>query len=154
MSEEDYKAVEAARLYSLDATFADIAEKLEVSKSHAQHLVRSGIVMLNDREETSILEDRSIIPVEEDAPAFNSLETFGLEQSEVEAALGRTFIEQSLPIMRKIMLSPKIYLLYDYCRDKLDFQGDIGDFLADCVDYFFRANGFEISITHKSEILA
>ena len=150
--EEDAQALEAAALYSEDATFSQISEKLGVSKSHAQTLVRSGIVMLNEREDEDTIEDQSIITVEEDPTALRSFENFRLEQSQVEAALGRTFIEQSMPIMKKIMLSPKIFLLFDFCRTKLKFEGDIADMIGDCVDYFFLAHGIEISITQKSEI--
>jgi len=144
-------ALEAAALYSDDNTYQTIADQLGVSKSYSQVLVRKGIRLFKERGETSSNVDEAIIPAEGDALQGNSILTF--EQPEVEEIMGRTFLEQSLPIMRKVMMSPKIYLLYDYCRNKMDFKGDIGDFIGDCVDYFFASNGFEISITHKTEIL-
>ena len=46
MSEEDLRALDAAKRYGKDATFQHISDELEVSKSHAQVLVRRGIEIL------------------------------------------------------------------------------------------------------------
>ena len=51
------RALEAARLYADDATFQDISEKLEISKSHAQVLVRRGLAL--SLKETEIITHES-----------------------------------------------------------------------------------------------
>ena len=44
--DDDLKAMEAAKLYAEDATFQHIADELDISKSHAQTMVRRGIAIL------------------------------------------------------------------------------------------------------------
>jgi len=53
------------------------------------------------------------------------------------------------PIVRKIILNPIVYFWYDYAKTKLGFNGDIGDFLWDCVEDFFDARGVHIVVEQK-----
>ena len=64
----------------------------------------------------------------------------------------RELMLQATPIVRKVVLNPRIYLLYDYARTRLNFDGDLGDFLADCVDDFFNSRGIKIKIVREEEV--
>ena len=46
---------------------------------------------------------------------------------------------KATPIIRKIILNPKVWLYYDYARSALGYEGDIGSFLEDCVEDFWRS---------------
>jgi len=56
------------------------------------------------------------------------------------------------PIMLKVALNPKIFLFYDYAKSELKFEGDIGDFLVDCVLDFFNSRGIKIKIIKEKEV--
>jgi hypothetical protein len=53
--------------------------------------------------------------------------------------------------VKKIALNPEMYFWYDYARGKLGFEGDLGDFLCDCVRFFFKTHGYAISIVQHVE---
>jgi len=70
---------------------------------------------------------------------------------------GRVVLERELwvkatPIIRKVVLNPKIWLYYDYARTQLGYEGDIGSFLEDCVEDFWRSRGYKIKIVQETEV--
>jgi hypothetical protein len=72
------------------------------------------------------------------------------------AAMGclmdRELALQATPIVKKVILNPKIYLYYDYAVSTFDFKGDIGDFIQDAVEDFWKSRGYRIVIERKSEV--
>ena len=73
------------------------------------------------------------------------------EKAFAEAA-EKELMVQATPILRKVVLNPRIYLFYDYSRTRLGFKGDFGDFIADCVDDFFNSRGIKIKIVREEEV--
>lgn len=61
------------------------------------------------------------------------------------------FLEAS-PILKKVALNPKVYLWFDYAKTELGFKGDVGDFLIDTVEDFFRSRGYKIVISQSKEV--
>jgi len=59
---------------------------------------------------------------------------------------------KATPLIRKVALNPEIYFWYDYARGKLGLKGDVGDFVCDCVRYFFKSHGYKIRIIKEEEI--
>ena len=59
---------------------------------------------------------------------------------------------QATPIVKKVILNPKTYLFYDYAVSELRFPGDIGDFIVDAVEDFWKSRGYRIVIERKSEV--
>ncbi len=74
-------------------------------------------------------------------------ETFSMELVEKE------ILAVATPIVRKVVLNPAVYLWYDYARNRLGYKGDLGDFLVDCVEDFFRSRGYKIKIVHEEEVV-
>jgi len=56
------------------------------------------------------------------------------------------------PIIRKVILDPKVFLYYDYVRNKYGYKGDLGDFIRDCVEDFFERRGIKIKIVEEEEL--
>jgi len=59
---------------------------------------------------------------------------------------------KATPIIRKIVLNPKIYLYYDYVRMNYGYKGDLGDFLYDAVEDFFKSRGITIKIVKEEDV--
>lgn len=55
------------------------------------------------------------------------------------------------PLIRKVVLNTKVYFWFDFARAKMNFKGDIGDFVFDCVEDFFRSRNYQI-IVEKREV--
>jgi hypothetical protein len=137
---EDIQALEAVDLYSEDATFAKISEKLGVSKSHAQTLVRRGIDLLQSVNEAST----------EEIEELEELETPGVtHQNEVagppnplliqpiqDPRIG-SYILETTGIGRRVMLTPKCLMIFDLWRGS-GFEGDLSDFLEDAVNFMYE----------------
>jgi len=64
----------------------------------------------------------------------------------------RELWEKATPIIRKVVLNPKVFLYYDYMRANYGYKGDLGDFLYDCVEDFFRSRGFTVKIVKEEEL--
>ena len=71
---------------------------------------------------------------------------------QISGVIERELWVKATPIVRKIILNPKIWLYYDYARSALGYQGDIGQFLEDCVEDFWRSRGYKIKIIKEEEI--
>jgi len=54
------------------------------------------------------------------------------------------------PIDRKLSLSPIVLLYYDYWR-KEGYEGDLGDFITDCIVTFFEERGLKFSIIKEAK---
>jgi hypothetical protein len=59
---------------------------------------------------------------------------------------------QATPIVKKVILNPKTYLFYDYACTNLNFKGDVGDFIQDAIEDFWKSRGYRIVIEKRSEI--
>jgi hypothetical protein len=68
------------------------------------------------------------------------------------ALIDRELMMKTMPIIRKVVLNPKIYLYYDYVVSNLGYKRDIGDFLADVVEDYFASRGYKILIQKTSEV--
>ena len=53
------------------------------------------------------------------------------------------------PLIRKVMLNPKLFFWYDYAVSKIGFKGDIGDFVFDCVEDYFASRGYTVVVEKK-----
>jgi hypothetical protein len=76
----------------------------------------------------------------------------GPEGSEGERALERELWVKATPVIRKVILNPKVYLYYDYIKTKYGYKGDIGDFLYDCVEDFFKSRSITIKVVEEEEV--
>jgi len=135
MSEDDDKAVNAARLYAEDATFQSIADKLETSKSHAQVLVRRGIALL----ESEKIEPSELI---DDNPGTHSdLETYPHQNQYVfppQDHRSGSYILETSGIGRRVLLTPKDIMIFDLWKGA-GFQGDLSDFISDSINFMYEA---------------
>jgi len=135
MSEDDDKAIDAARLYAEDATFQDIATKLETSKSHAQVLVRRGI---------ALLESEKIDPIEltEDNPgAHSGLETNPPQTQYIfppQDPRSGSYTLETMGIGRRVLLTPKDIMIFDLWKGA-GFQGDLSDFISDSINFMYES---------------
>jgi len=59
---------------------------------------------------------------------------------------------KATPIIRKVVLNPIVYLYYDYMRTNYGYKGDLGDFLYDCVEDFFKSRGITVKIVKEEEL--
>jgi hypothetical protein len=135
--EEDTQALEAAALYSGDATFSQISEKLGVSKSHSQTLVKRGIALLQSVNEASTEEieelDNPLVPHQNEVTGPpNPL----LIHSPQDPRIG-SYILETTGIGRRVMLTPKCLMIYDLWVGS-GFEGDLSDFLEDAVNFMYE----------------
>ena len=128
-------ALAAAQLYSEDDTFQTIADKLDVSKSHAQVLVRRGIILLkSDKGDPS--------EIAEDNPgAHTGLETIPPQPQYIfppqDPRTGSYYLETT-GIGRRVMLTPKDIMIFDLWVGA-GFQGDISDFISDAINFLYES---------------
>lgn len=66
----------------------------------------------------------------------------------------RIVLVEASPILKKVALNPKVYLWYDYAKSEKGYKGDIGDFVIDAVEDFWRSRGYRIIVTQEKEVLA
>jgi len=57
----------------------------------------------------------------------------------------REILGDYTPVIKKVILNPKILMFYDYVRTQ-GYQGDLGDFLVDIVESYFRDRGLRIVV--------
>ncbi len=68
-----------------------------------------------------------------------------------EVAAEREVVAYATPVLRKVILNPKILLFYDYMRSK-GYSGDLGDFIVECIELLFRKMGYQVVIERKVEV--
>ena len=73
-------------------------------------------------------------------------------QREVSRIMEEELWVKASPIIRKVILDPKVFLYYDYVRNKYGYKGDLGDFIRDCVEDFFERRGIKIKIVEEEEL--
>lgn len=139
-SEEDTQALEAAALYSGDATFSTISEKLGVSKSHSQTLVRRGIALLESVNETSIEEIEEIAELDEPIVPHQGLETNPPQPQAIfppqDPRTGSYMLETD-GIGRRVMLTPADIMIYDIFKGG-GFTGDLSAFISDSINFMYN----------------
>ncbi len=137
MSAEDSMALQAAKLYSDDATFADIAEELKVSKSHAQVLVRRGILLSMEEPEENIpgelTENNPVHQVAENNPIPIEMPSLPIQQ---DPRIGPYMVE-TLGIGRRVTLTPMDIMIYDLFKNG-GFSGDLSDFISDSITFMYN----------------
>ncbi len=138
--DDDLKAMEAAKLYAGEATFQEIADQLEVSKSFAQVLVRRGIALSITEPETS---DSGEIP--QNNPGVHSNVGNNPHGAEIpslsfpqDPRVGSYMLE-TIGIQRRVMLTPKCLMIFDLWKGA-GFEGDLSDFLEDSVNFLYESN--------------
>ena len=67
------------------------------------------------------------------------------------AVTEREIVAFATPVLRKVILNPKILLYYDYFRSK-GYSGDLGDFINECIELLFKLKGYQIVIERRSEV--
>jgi len=72
-------------------------------------------------------------------------------EEEVREGAERTVVALATPVIKKVVLNPKILLFYDYLRSK-GYEGDLGDFIVDCIETLFRRMGYQIVVERRSEV--
>ena len=134
------QALAAAQLYSEDDTFQTIADKLDVSKSHAQVLVRKGLTLsLNDMRKSDPSE------LTEDNPVEIIPKNLGDHQGGRDNPFllppnlrrPESFIVETTGIGKRILLTPKSLMIYDIFYS-CGFEGDISDFTNDAYEYIYQ----------------
>ncbi|RLG82643.1 MAG: hypothetical protein DRO39_09310, partial [Thermoprotei archaeon] len=68
-----------------------------------------------------------------------------------EVAAEREVVAYATPVLRKVILNPKILLFYDYMKSK-GYTGDLGDFIVECIELLFRKMGYQVVIERKVEV--
>ena len=68
-----------------------------------------------------------------------------------EVAAEREVVAYATPVLRKVILNPKILLFYDYMKSK-GYSGDLGDFIVECIELLFRKMGYQVVIERKVEV--
>ena len=68
-----------------------------------------------------------------------------------EVATEREVVAYATPVLRKVILNPKILLFYDYMKSK-GYSGDLGDFIVECIELLFRKMGYQVVIERKVEV--
>jgi len=147
MGEEEHKALAAAELYSEKATFQTIADKLEVSKSFAQVLVRRGIDLalqeLRKKNPGELTDDNpgartglETIPPQPQyvLPPQNPRAPFILPPQDPRSG---NYLLETTGIGRRVMLTPKCLMIYDLWVGS-GFEGDLSDFLEDAVNFMYK----------------
>ena len=57
----------------------------------------------------------------------------------------RELLGDYTPVVKKVILNPKILMYYDYVKKK-GYEGDLGDFIQDVVEEYFRDRGIRIVV--------
>jgi len=70
----------------------------------------------------------------------------------ISGELERELMVRATPILRKVILNPKVLLWYDYARAELGYSGDLGDFINDAVEDFWRSRGYKIKVIQEMEV--
>jgi hypothetical protein len=48
--------------------------------------------------------------------------------------------------IKRIVLDPRVYILYAYAQKYLGYPGSLGEFVSDCVVLFFKERGVEVAL--------
>ena len=64
----------------------------------------------------------------------------------VQGLMDQELALQATPIVKKVILNPKTSLFYDYACTNLNLKGDVGDFIQDAIEDFWKSRGYRIVI--------
>ena len=70
----------------------------------------------------------------------------------MERVARETVFETAALVVKKVAMNPVVLLWYDFARNKFGYEGDLGDFIVDCVEGFFRSRGFRIVIRREMPV--
>jgi len=56
------------------------------------------------------------------------------------------------PIVMKVINNARNLLWFDWFRKRYNYTGDMGDFITDCIDDFFKSRGWEIIVSKKEPV--
>jgi len=62
-----------------------------------------------------------------------------------EEALVRSLVSDYTPVVRKVVMNPRILMYYDYARSQ-GYDGDLGDFINEVVEGYFKERGIKIVV--------
>jgi len=48
--------------------------------------------------------------------------------------------------VKRVMLGPRVYILYAYAQKYLGYPGSLGEFVSDCAVLFFKERGIEVTL--------
>lgn len=63
-----------------------------------------------------------------------------------------TFDVEASGMVAKVFNSPKNLMWYDWFKRKSKFEGDYADFIADCIEDFFKSRGWQIVFTKQEKV--
>ncbi len=141
---DDRRAVAAARHYGADNfTFQEIAEALDVSRSHAQALVRRGIAILETEKVVNTVPDNP--GTHHELPRNNPGTQHGVPNpatgmpslSFPQDPRSGSYMLETTGIGRRVLLTPKALMVFDLWKGA-GFPGDLSDFLEDSVMYLYE----------------
>ena len=67
----------------------------------------------------------------------------------VERATREAVYDTAALVVKKVAMNPVVLLWYDHARNRLGYEGDLGDFIVDCVEGYFRLLGYKIVIRRE-----
>ncbi len=147
--------LKVAGLYADGSSFGGISEELEISKSSVGGLLRDGIDALRNNSVHAESEQANVADEQANAPGDDEFEipVFDVKQEyDYDGILEKTFLVKAQPILRKVALNPRIFFDYDFAKKKFGWEGDIGDFLIECVEDFWKRKGYSIRIMYDEEM--
>jgi len=59
---------------------------------------------------------------------------------------------EGIPVGRKIRLSPKNLMFYDWFKTKYGYEGDLSQFINDAIEDFFRSRNWVIKVVKEERI--
>jgi hypothetical protein len=73
------------------------------------------------------------------------------QEPRVRVEGGRIIVEREVELetiwgVRRIALDPRVYILYAYAQEYLEYPGSLGEFVSDCAILFFKERGVEVTL--------
>ncbi len=74
------------------------------------------------------------------------------EQNGNSQVLQDRMMIDATPIVMKVINNAKNLLWFDWFRKTYKYDGDMGDFITDCIEDFFKSRGWEIVVSKKEPL--
>jgi hypothetical protein len=73
------------------------------------------------------------------------------EKPRVRVEGGKIVVEREVELgtiwdVKRVMLGPRVYILYAYAQKYLGYPGSLGEFVSDCAVLFFKERGIEVTL--------
>jgi hypothetical protein len=73
------------------------------------------------------------------------------EKPRVRVEGGKIVVEREVELgtiwdVKRVMLDPRVYILYAYAQKYLGYPGSLGEFVSDCAVLFFKERGIEVTL--------